>query len=480
MAIDEGDVESSYGSPRDDHVVTLANSLGFQMQKEVLLFVMFAVATSDLGLFTAQAQSVVLGVSTIASSAASSSKIPDAESDAVGGAPVSKLTHESFPDLASDTRLGPLPPEDIKLLGSYFLPIALARWTTGHHLRFFGWANGGYTRSSTGEGLLAIEPRANRFGDTWLLNQTAFVVEKTLIPEAWSWGFRAEFYMGADAAMMHPPNGIGPSDTPRFGYDFRQAYFSIHMPILTKGGVDLKFGRQYTPVGFENAMAPYRPIYSESYAWLYSHTGSTTGAIGTIHVHPKLDVIAGVTFGVNSLFDRRGRAPSFIVRGIYWLQDDKRTKLVGTLYTGPQPTAAASGHIGQWQNSAELQLVHNVNRRLTLVSETSFGSDKRDPANKLNTSWWYGTYAMGILHLHRLLDVNTRVEWFDDADASRTGKKANYGETTAGLNFMPERAFNVRPEVRYDVASNAAFGRAGTTMLQSHQWTFAFDAMLKF
>ena len=121
-----------------------------------------------------------------------------------------------------------------------------------------------------------------------------------------------------------------------------------------------------------------------------------------------------------------------------------------------------------------------MNRRLTLVSETSFGSDKRDPANNLNTSSWYGTYAMGILHLHRLLDVNTRAEWFDDAAASRTGKKANYGEMTAGLNFMPDRAFNIRPEVRYDVASNAAFGRVGTTMLQDHQWTFAFDALLKF
>jgi len=431
------------------------------MRAKVILCLMFAVVTADLGVFSARAEDPAPDVPSVAASAGANS---DGKSPAYG----------------PSAKLGPALPEDISLFSESFRSNALIEWAAEHQLRFFGWANGGYTQTSTGEGLLAIEPRANRFGDGWELNQAAFVLEKTLVPEAWSWGFRAEFYMGGDAALLHPLNGIGPSQTPRFGYDFRQAYFSVHAPILTDGGVDLKLGRQYTPLGYETTMAPYRPLYSQAYAWLYSQNGATTGAIATFHADPRLDVIAGATLGVNALFDWRGRAPCYIARGIYWLQNDKRTKLVGTFYTGPQPIAAASGHIGQWQNEVELQAVHNVNRRLILVSETNFGSDKRDPGNNLNTSWWYGTYGMGIVHVHRLLDVNTRAEWFDDADGSRTGKKANYGEMTAGLNFMPKRALNLRPEVRYDLASNAVFGPAGTSKLQSHQWTFAFDAMLKF
>jgi hypothetical protein len=431
------------------------------MQTQLIFCLIVAVATANLGVSSARAEGPAPG---IASKAASAGATSDGKSPANG----------------PSAKLGPALPEDIDLLGKSFRSNSLTEWAAEHQLRFFGWANGGYTQASTGEGVLAIEPRANRFGDGWELNQAAFVLEKTLVPEAWSWGFRSEFYMGGDAALLHPLNGIGPSQTPRFGYDFRQAFFSIHAPILTEGGVDFKFGRQYTPLGYETTMAPYRPMYSEAYAWLYSQNGATTGAIATFHVDPKFDVIAGSTLGVNALFDWRGRAPCYIVRGIYWVQDDKRTKLVGTFYTGPQPIAAASGHIGQWQNEIELQAVHNVNRRLTLVSETNFGSDKRDPANKLNTSWWYGTAGFGIVHVHRLLDVNTRAEWFDDADGSRTGKKANYGEMTGGLNFMPQRAFNLRPEVRYDLANNAVFGPAGTSKLRSHQWTFAFDAMLKF
>jgi Putative beta-barrel porin-2, OmpL-like. bbp2 len=331
----------------------------------------------------------------------------------------------------ADTQLGPVLPENIKLP-----PNPLTNWTVSHELRFFGWANGGYTWSSSGQGLLEIEPRANRFGDALLLNQAALVVERTLSPGEWSWGFRSEFYMGADAALLRPVDGFGPT-TPRFGTDFRQAFFSFHAPVLTDGGVDFKFGRQYVPLGYDTTMAPYRPMYSQSYVWLYSQNGATTGAIATIHVNPSLDVIAGVTLGVNSLFNLRGRAPCYIARALYWLDSDKRTKLVGTFYTGPEPIAAAKGHIGNWQTEVEAQLIRDVNRRLTLVSETNLGWDTRDPANNLHTSKWYGTYAMGILHLHRLLDVNSRAEWFHDVDGSRTGMRANYGEITTGVNFMP-------------------------------------------
>jgi Putative beta-barrel porin-2, OmpL-like. bbp2 len=375
---------------------------------------------------------------------------------------------------AADTRLGPVLPEEIA-------PDVLGDWATSHRLRFFGWANGGYTGSSTGEGLLGVEPRANRFGDNWLLNQSAFVLERRLDSEGWSWGFRTEFYMGADAALLHPVNGFGPSNDPRFSTDFRQAYFSFHAPILTNGGVDVKLGRQYVPLGYETTMAPYRPMYSLSYAWIYSQNGATTGAIATIHVNPRLDVIGGATLCVNSLFELRGRAPCYIARGLYWLDSARRTKLVGTFYTGPQPIAAAKGHIGKWQTEVEAQLIHDVNRRLTVVSETNLGWDTRDPANQNHTSKWVGTYGMAIIHAHRLLDVNSRAEWFDDINASRIGTHAkNYGEIAMGVNFMPTRSVNFRPEVRWDGADNAVFGPTNASHLQSHQWTYAVEMLLKF
>lgn len=87
---------------------------------------------------------------------------------------------------------------------------------------------------------------------------------------------------------------------------------------------------------------------------------------------------------------------------------------------------------------------------------------------------------MAIIHAHRLLDLNTRAEWFDDVDGSRIGTSGNYGEVTAGVNFMPERMINFRPEVRWDVAGNPVFGPTGTRNPTSHQWSSAVEMLLKF
>ena len=381
----------------------------------------------------------------------------------------------------SHAKLGPALPEQISLTGSTISPTALTKWGAAHRLRFFGWADGGYTWSSSGSGLLAIEPRENRFGDAWLLNQSAFVLERTL-GSNWSWGFRGEFYMGADAAMLHPINGFGPSPTanPRFSTDFRQAYFSFHAPVLTDEGIDVKLGRQYVPIGYETTMAPYRPLYSNGYAWLYSQNGATTGAIATIHLNHALDMVAGTTLGVNAMYDFQGRAPDYIVRSIYWLGPTRRTKVVGTFYTGPKPIAAAKGRVGRWQSIAEAQAVHNVNQRLTLVSETNIGWQTHDPGHEFHTSEWYGTAGLAIFHASPHLDFNTREEWFRDADGSRIGKSGDYGAITAGPNVMPSRMINFRPEARWDTASERVFGPAGAPNLKSHQWTYAFETLIKF
>jgi hypothetical protein len=87
---------------------------------------------------------------------------------------------------------------------------------------------------------------------------------------------------------------------------------------------------------------------------------------------------------------------------------------------------------------------------------------------------------MGIIHVHRLLDVNSRAEWFDDVDGSRIGTRGNYGEISAGINFMPARTINFRPEVRWDVAANPVFSPTTSTNLKTQQWSGAVEMLFKF
>ena len=373
---------------------------------------------------------------------------------------------------------GPVAPENLDLWSSILGPESLG-WMQRERLRVFGWVNGGYTWSDSGDGMLRIAPRANRFGNEWLLNQAALVVERTLDPHDWSWGARAEFYCGADAALLRPLNGFGPEDNPRFGTDFRQLFAAAHLPVLSDGGVDVKAGRIYVPIGYDSTMSPYRPMYSAPYAWLYSHTGAATGATATWHATPQLDVIAGVTLGYNTFFELRGDGPCYLTRGIYWLTPEKQTRLIGTLYTGPQPIASAKGHVADWQTVVEAQVVHDWNQRWTTALEVNLGWDQDDPKTG-GTSEWYGAEGVGIVHLDPRWDLNLRAEVFDDSDGSRTGCAAVYSEFAIGLNFMPRPWLNFRPEVRWDMADHEVYGVTNEIERERDQLSIAFDCLLKF
>ncbi len=152
----------------------------------------------------------------------------------------------------AEEKLGPTLPEDVKLLQHFVFGEAHDECKTG--LRLFGWIDAGYTYASTGPGPLTVETRENRFGNEFLLNEAAIVLEKPLDAKELSWGFNATFYAGADAALLLPEGGFRTTN-PRFGADFRQLYLSAHLPVLTEGGVDLRAGRMGTIIGYESLPA---------------------------------------------------------------------------------------------------------------------------------------------------------------------------------------------------------------------------------
>jgi hypothetical protein len=85
-------------------------------------------------------------------------------------------------------------------------------------IRTFGWIESGYTGSTSGNRLLNVQPRQNRFGDAVLLNQIGYVLQKPLRQDRLDFGFNIRFFAGADAALGQPKGGIDyPVTNPRFG-----------------------------------------------------------------------------------------------------------------------------------------------------------------------------------------------------------------------------------------------------------------------
>ena len=60
-----------------------------------------------------------------------------------------------------------------------------------------------------------------------------------------------------------------------------------------------------------------------------------------------------------------------------------------------------------------------------------------------------------------------------------SASKTNYYEITLGLNYHPTKWLEFRPEIRYDHATNPAFG-GDVNNLHRNQLSIAADVLLKF
>jgi hypothetical protein len=369
---------------------------------------------------------------------------------------------------------GPTLPENVKCL-QQLIGDNLCSSCGSPGLKLYGWIDAGYTYASTGPGLLTVETRENRFGNEFLVNQIALVLEKRLNPNDWSLGFKSLFYAGADAALLRPEGGFTTTN-PRFGVDFRELYVSAHLPILTDGGVDVKAGRMGTIIGYESAMAPYRPFYSNDYQWFYAQDGAFTGALATVHVNKQLDVIAGVTMGANTFFTMRGDSPCFIGQINYWTDEDKNTLLSASTYMGHEAIFAAPQFTSSDQPNYtfELRLQHKFNKCWELILQSDNGWANEVPV--VGTGSWFSFYAILLNHFSKDLDINFRAEWFDDEKGTRTGFATNYYEATFGLDYHPVKWLRLRPEVRGDFADDPVF-RNGK---DKAQLTLAIDGLLSF
>jgi hypothetical protein len=392
------------------------------------------------------------------------------------------LEPESLPGEISESiqapsgfRFGPTPVSEVNFLMDY---LGLRDLFGDTAIRTFGWLEGGYTGASPGSGLLSVEPRQNRFGNQFLLNQLGITIQKPLQQDVFNLGFLVRYFAGADAALGAPKGGIGqhPSN-PRFGQDFRDLYLSLHFPILTERGVDFQIGRMNTIIGYNGFLAPYRPFYSSDYQFFYSQDGAFTGFLTTLHATDRLDIWNGMTLGANTFFvNRSSNSYCYIGQVNYWVQEERRTRLTASVYAGPNAIFAAPGLAGTYVTMVETRVQQNWTERFTQVFQNNMGWDSHTP---VGTGAWYGLYNINIFHLTPQIDLNSRAEWFDDVKGTRTGVSANYSEVTLGVNWHPIKCIEFRPEVRGDFASAPAFGVGGEHTHHS-QLTGGISFLLKF
>jgi hypothetical protein len=376
-------------------------------------------------------------------------------------------------------------------------------------LNVFGWIQNSFTGNpslSTDGTNFGVTP--NHLANQWMGNQYYLVVERPVDKsDSVNFGFRTDLLLGNDWQFNHM-HGLFDSAfvlNSFAGFDPAQFYASIHLPILTRLGLDIRGGRWYALGGSEGVPALSRPLLSVPYMFNYGQPFTHFGVLSVLHLSENLHWYNGAINGWDRWVDENYHWG--YVGSLRWAANDYRTQFAMTGIWGPNqfprflpantqifpdgyvniPSLAGAVNPGYARNDRTLLtwvLSHRWTDKLTQNIETDQGWEHAIPGlasggrngAPANDEW----YSFGNWFLYSFRDNLMgvwRSEWFRDVAGSRTGFPGNFYEMTLGMIVKPRPWLLIRPEIRFDWSQ---FSHPFDNGTQSHQLTLAVDMILRF
>jgi len=343
-----------------------------------------------------------------------------------------------------------------------------------------------------------------------LLNQLSLSASRPVDPKAtgFDWGFRFEGLYGTDARYTHFLGELTHITPDRDQFDIVEASLSAHLPVLTDGGVDTKFGQYPTPIGFEVIEPTGNPFYSHSYIFNFGIPLKHSGGYLTAHLNDTFDLWLGGDTGVNTSVGSgdNNTAPAFLGGiGINGLLGGNLTILALT-HIGPENASNIAPLVNFNPNTAlryinDAVITYKASDALTFTTELNYIRDDGFHANGFGIAQ-YGSYTV-----NDNLTLNARGEVFHDGAQNNTGffvgafprnfdfinaeeglgnnsfgfTRTTYSEWTVGATVKPDvpdiiKGFLIRPELRFDSALDGH--RVYGDQNDSHQFTAAIDLVI--
>jgi hypothetical protein len=368
--------------------------------------------------------------------------------------------------------------------------------------KIYGWIEGGITGNPDSPidnhnfGHLFTD-RANEP----LLNQAVITAERALDPNAtgFDWGFKVQFMYGSDARYIHSLGFLDLATNERVQPDFPEIYASVHLPIITAGGLDIKAGKFVTLEGAETIDPRTNVFYSHTYIFNFGIPFNNSGFQSVLHVNKYLDLYGGINRGVNVTFRDNNGSVAFEGGIGLNLLDGNLTTLAIT-HVGPENPH--DNHDYRFLN--DITTTWKINKCLTSITDMNLIYDQLLPA------WGGGVAQYFTYAVNDWLTLGLRGEiWRDEKGffvaqfranndfihiergnalapdpSTYGGGKTTYLAITAGVTIKPPvpkpfAGLMIRPEVRYDRALTDST-RPFDQLTDRDQWTIGCDAILQF
>lgn len=315
-------------------------------------------------------------------------------------------------------------------------------------------------------------------------------------------GFRTRLNFGEDARITRARTNPQ-ADQQNTEFDFQELYVQYIVPI--GNGLDVKFGKINTLIGYEVIQSWENPNFSRSWLFGLGQAFTTTGLRFTYQFNPMLVASLGVINGWDNVNDNnRGKS-------VEWLVGVTPHERFGmTVYGsyGPEqanrvygPNLAGNATANRLAIGGIFSL--KVQDQTTLVLEPYYANEgdasKVSPGK--NARW--GGFAGYVIHdFTDQWSFRFRGEVFEDPSGFRTcgGTLASAGganvcfgatnttaappvsqtlwEVTPTLQFKPTPSLITRIEFRSDQSNKNVFQRG--TEATNHQQTLSFEAIYLF
>ncbi len=284
-------------------------------------------------------------------------------------------------------------------------------------------------------------------------------------------GFRVKLNFGNDAGLI---GGDGDDA------DFQEAYVQYVAPL--GNGLDLRFGRMNTLIGYEVIESPYNPNFSRSWLFGFGQPFTTTGVRASYDFNENVSFALGAINSFNGSTTDANNSKSLESALSLTLTDQIALTLYG--FWGPEGGVGdqdadillAGGILdAQLTDKAEVVVEAYYGNQANGNRSTVFTNPVTSPAG--NTRWG-GVAGYVIYDFTDKWGVRLRGEIFEDAGGGLTGTAQTLWEMTYTLQYKPVPSLITRFEFRYDKSDANVFQDGAT--LDNNQQTLAVEAIYLF